>query len=415
LLRLSSAKDVAVSPFVLGLRRWYLKALSDDLISMVSEHTTRWPQNLVEKRRSSLMNPEDQRLNLVELVKNQLAGGVLAKLPELLGTNQTTANTAVNAAVPTLLAALGSTASSRDGARNIQSTLDSFDTRALDNIPQSLSGGSTSLLNLGTSLLGSLFGSGMVSSLSGILSRFAGMDSGKSSSLLSLLAPIVLGVLKNRTQGMGADGLARLLEEQKPNIVNAMPSGLSSALGGVQGMGGIADWARSTVGSAYQGGRVAVSETAGTARASAAAGASALRWILPLLAVVIVAALLWWWNSSMRVPEQTATATLLTNLTGQVNDFFLSATNTFTGIKDAASAEMAVPKLRELSTRLDTMRVAMDQLPADARNRLVALVKDSSAKLMPAMDSVMAMPAVGDTIKPLIDELRRKLNGMVTV
>jgi Bacterial protein of unknown function (DUF937) len=361
------------------------------------------------------MNPEDQRLNLVELVKNQLAGGVLAKLPELLGTNQTTANTAVNAAVPTLLAALGSTASSRDGARNIQSTLDSFDTRVLDNIPQSLSGGGTSLLNIGTSLLSSLFGSGIVSSLSGILSRFAGMDSGKSSSLLSLLAPIVLGILKNRTQGMGADGLARLLEEQKPNIVNAMPIGLSSALQGVQGMGGIADWARSTIGSAYQGGRVAVSDTAGTARASAAAGSSAMRWILPVLAVVIVAALLWWWNSSMRVPEQTATATLVTSLTGQVNDFFQSATNTFAGIKDAASAEMAVPKLRELSTRLDSMRVAMDQLPVDARNRLVALVKDSSAKLMPAMDSVMAMPGVGDTIKPLIDELRRKINGMVTV
>jgi len=361
------------------------------------------------------MNPEDQRLNLVELVKKQLAGGVLAKLPELLGTNQTTANTAATAAVPMLLAALGSTASSRDGARNIQSTLNGLDTRALDNIPQSLSRGGTSLLDMGTSLLGSLFGSGMISSLSGILSRFAGIDSGKSSSLLSLLTPIVLGILKNRTQGMGADGLARLLENQKPNIVNAIPSGISSALEGVQGMGGVADWARGTAGSAYQAGRVAMSEAAGTARASAAAGASALRWVWPALAVLIVVGLLWWWSSNMRVPEQTATATQTASLTGQVNDFFLSATNTFAGIKDAASAEAAVPKLHELSTRLDAMRVAMDQLPADARARLVALVKDFNAKLMPTIDSVVAMPAVGDTIKPLIDELRRKLNGMVTV
>jgi hypothetical protein len=361
------------------------------------------------------MNPEDQRLNLVELVKDHLAGGVLAKLPELLGTNQTTANTAVNAAVPALLAALGSTASSADGARNLQSTLDSFDASVLNNLPQSLSGGGKSLIDMGTSLLGSLFGSSMLSSLSGILSRFAGIDSGKISSLLGVLAPVVLGILKNRTQGMGANGLARLLEDQKPNIVNAMPSGLSSALEGVQGMGGLANWARGTVGSAFQSGRAAVSEAAGTARASAATGASALRWILPVLAVVIVAGLLWWWNSSMRVPEQTATATLLTSLTGQVNDFFLSATNTFAGVKDAASAEAAVPKLRELSTRLDSMRVAMDQLPAEARSRLAALVKESSAKLMPVMDSVAAMPVVADTIKPLIDELRRKLNGMVTV
>ena len=360
------------------------------------------------------MNPEDQRLNLVELVKDQLAGGVLAKLPELLGTTQTTANTAVNAAVPMLLAALGSTASSRDGARNLQSTLDSFDPRVLDNIPQSLSGGGKSLLDMGTSFLASLFGGGMVSGLSGILSRFAGIDSGKSSSLLGLLTPIVLGILKNRTQGMGADGLARLLEDQKPNIINAMPSGLSSALQGVQGLGGVADWARGTVGSAYQAGRAVVSETAGTARASAAAGASALRWVLPVLALVIVAGLLWWWIGGMRTPQQTATVTQIAGLTGQVSDFFRSATDTFAGIKDTASAEAAVPKLRELSTRLDSMRVAMDQLPADARARMVTLVKDLSAKLMPTIDSLVAIPAVGDTIKPLIDELRRKLNGMVT-
>jgi hypothetical protein len=359
------------------------------------------------------MNPEDQRLNLVELVKDQLAGGVLAKLPELLGTNQTTANTAVNAAVPTLLAALGSTASSGDGARSIQSTVDSFDPRVLDNLPQSLSGGGKLLLDMGTSLLGSLFGSGMLSSLTGILSRFVGIDSGKASSLLGLLAPIVLGILKNRTQGMGANGAARLLEDQKQNIVNAMPSGLGSALEGVQGMGGVANWARGTVGSAYQAGRAAVSETAGTARARAA-GTSALRWVLPLLAVVIVAGLLWWWNSGSRAPQQTAIPTQVASLTGQVNDFFLSATNTFAGIKDAASAEAAVPKLRELSTRLDSMRVEMGQLPADARSRLAALVKELSAKLMPVMDSVVAMPVVGDTIKPVIEELRRKLNGMAT-
>jgi hypothetical protein len=361
------------------------------------------------------MNPQDQRLNLVELVKNQLAGGVLAKLPELLGTNQTTANTAVNAAVPMLLAALGSMASSRDGARNIESTLNSFDAGVLNTIPQSISGGGKSLLDMGSSLLASLFGSGMVASLSSILSRYAGMDSGKSASLLSLLAPIVLAVLKNRTQGMAANGLAGLLEDQKQNIVNALPSGLSGALEGVQGLGGIAEWTRGSLGSAYQAGRGAVSETAGAVRASAAPRASALRWVLPVVAaVIIVAGLLWWWNNRMRVPEQTATATQITSLTGQVNDFFLSATNTFAGIKDAASAEAAVPRLRELSTRLDGMRVAMDQLPADARSRLVALVKDSSAKLMPVMDSVVAMPVVGDTIKPLADELRRKLNGLAT-
>jgi hypothetical protein len=361
------------------------------------------------------MNPEDQRLNLVDLVKNQLAGGVLAKLPDLLGTNQTTANTAVSAAVPALLAVLGGTATSRDGARNLQSTLDGFNAGVLDNIPQALSGNGKPLLDMGTNLLGSLFGSGTVSSLGGIISRFAGLESGKGVSLLSLLTPIVLGILKNRTQGQGVEGLVSLLQGQRQNIINAMPSGLGSALEGIQGVSGVADWARDATGSAHQAGRASMSEAAGTARAGMAERSSVLRWVLPVLAVVIVAALLWWWNSGMRVPQQVGTVSQVASLTGQVNDFFLSMTNTFAGIKDAASAEAAVPKLRELSTRLDSIRVSMDQLPTDARNTLVTLLKDASVKLTPVMDALVAMPVAGEKIKPLIDELRRKIDGMVTV
>ena len=115
----------------------------------------------------------------------------------------------------------------------------------------------------------------------------------------------------------------------------------------------------------------------------------------------------------MRTSQQTTTVTQIAGLTGQVNDFFRSATDTFAGIKDAASAEAAVPKLRELSTRLDSMRVRWTAA-AEARASLVALVKDLSAKLMPSIDSLVAVPAIADKLKPLIDELRRKLNSMVT-
>ena len=241
------------------------------------------------------MNADDQRFNLVDLVKDQLSGGVLAKLPEILGTSQTSANTAVSAAVPALLAALGSTASTPGGARSLASELDSFDEQTINNLPQALNAGGKSLADLGTSLLGNLFGSGTLSSLGSVLSRFTGLESGKTGSLLAMLAPIVLGILKRRTQGQGAEGMTRLLEGQKQNIMNAMPSGLGTALAGISGMGALTDWAQGTAGSAYQAGRAGVYEAVGTARASATTGASALRWALPVLAVLIVAGLLWWW------------------------------------------------------------------------------------------------------------------------
>jgi FixJ family two-component response regulator len=65
---------------------------------------------------------------------------------------------------------------------------------------------------------------------------------------------------------------------------------------------------------------------------------------------------------------------------GHVTDFFRMATDTFTGIKDAVSAEAAAPQLRALSTKLETLRVGLSQLPTDARARLVALVQDLGAK-----------------------------------
>jgi hypothetical protein len=362
-------------------------------------------------------------MNLVDLVQEQLGGNVLTRLAETLGTNPDSTRTAANAAIPMLLSALGTQAATRDGARNLASAVDSLDNRVLDNLPQSLNGGGGASLNLGetgTRLLSSLLGGGTLSGLSSLLSRFTGLGSGLMSSLLTMLAPIVLGVLKHRTQGMGSDAntLASLFEEQRQNISNAMPAGLSDQLASVPGMSGAAEWARSAASSAYQAGRTAVSEAGRTARAGAAAGSPALRWVLPVLAILIVAGLLWWWGSRSTL-QQTApvispslVTDQVTRLRGQVTDFFGSATDTFTGIKDTASAEAAVPKLRELSTTLDTMRVALNQLPSEARAKLVALVQEQGTKLMSTLDSVIAIPAVGDTIKPFVDELRSKLRAM---
>jgi hypothetical protein len=114
------------------------------------------------------------------------------------------------------------------------------------------------------------------------------------------------------------------------------------------------------------------------------------------------------------VPPPTLGADQVARLTGQVTDFFRAATDTFTGIKDAAAAEAAAPQLRELLTRLDTMRVALNQLPTDARAKLAALVKDQGAKLLPTIEAAMAIPAVGDTLKPYVDDLRSKLNALGT-
>ena len=121
------------------------------------------------------------------------------------------------------------------------------------------------------------------------------------------------------------------------------------------------------------------------------------------------------------MPQQTApvipssfVTDQVARLTGQITDFFHSATDTLTGVKDAASAEAAVPKLQALSATLDTMRFALNQVPVDARGKLVTLVKDLRTKLLSTIDAVMATPVVDDKIKPVMDDLRSKLHALGT-
>jgi LPXTG-motif cell wall-anchored protein len=67
------------------------------------------------------------------------------------------------------------------------------------------------------------------------IGRFAGLKSGSAASLIQLAAPLLLGVLgdKTRRDGLGAAGLFGLLASQRDSFRGALPAELASAVGGV--------------------------------------------------------------------------------------------------------------------------------------------------------------------------------------
>jgi hypothetical protein len=241
-------------------------------------------------------------MNLVDLVKGQLSGDMIGKFAEMLGTSPDTTREASNAVVPTLLAAVGKLASTQDGATKLSSALNGLDDNLLGNFAQSLSG-KKSVLDMGTSLLGSLFGNAASSGLAGALSRFTGMSNKTTSSLLGTLAPLALGVVKRYAQDISPGGLTRLFEGQQQNIMNAMPAGLSNLLSNVPGIGALSEWATGAAGAALRGRRTAVSEAEKVSRTAVAAGSPTLRWLIPALAILGLVGLLWWWGSAARVPR----------------------------------------------------------------------------------------------------------------
>jgi outer membrane protein OmpA-like peptidoglycan-associated protein len=141
----------------------------------------------------------------------------------------------------------------------------------------SLASGATSspLGSLGSQFLSSIFG-GNLSSVTDTIGRSTGLSSSKVGSLLTMAAPLVLGVLGQhvRQNNLSAGDLGNALKAEAPSFQRFLPAGLGSILGGVS--------------SAVTG-----AVTAAPAKVAAAGN----RWLWPLVAIAVLVLLgLWFFN-----------------------------------------------------------------------------------------------------------------------
>jgi len=102
----------------------------------------------------------------------------------------------------------------------------------------------------------------------------------------------------------------------------------------------------------------------------------------------------------------------LPKLSGDLAGAFSSLTQSLSGIKDAASAEAAMPKLAEISGKLDGAKAAMDKLSDSGKDTLMSMLKPALAKLKELADKVMSLAGVGDKIKPVLDSITAKLDAL---
>lgn len=172
--------------------------------------------------------------NLVDILKDQVAGQLASKAGSMLGESEGGISKALTGIFPTLLGTvLGKVKSDDNGASNLMGMLKDFDGGMLDNIGGALSGdGASNLMNQGGGILDSLLGD-KVGGIVSMISKFSGLGSGSSKSLISMAAPMLMSVLgsKVRSEGLGISGLKDMIMGQEDNIKSAMPSGLSSMPG----------------------------------------------------------------------------------------------------------------------------------------------------------------------------------------
>jgi hypothetical protein len=381
-------------------------------------------------------------MNLVQMILNLLGGDLFSKLAGMLGIRTDQAESAAKAAIPAMLGALVSQASTTEGARKLAAAVNDADEGILGNPAAALSQKGDSLIESGGGLLKSLLGGNMLSGLSSALSRFSGLGTTAITGLLGSLAPMILGFLKRQTKSTGADAasITRLLMGQKDNIAAAMPSGLASLLDNVPGMEDIAGAAQRTAAEAGDYVRAGTSKAANYAKSvsrTPAPNLSFLWWLVPLLALGAIALLWNRWRKDEEPPvaqrrtdvRDTARDTVdeskrvvakkevidnaksgVQTLTEEVTDVFSSATTALTDIEDAASARAAVPKLQELVTKLEGAQSSLRLLPAGQRTAVTNLIETGREKFLPLIDKVYAIPGVRGILKPVIDQLIAKLD-----
>jgi hypothetical protein len=359
-------------------------------------------------------------MNIVSTILNMIAPAILDKLAASLGISATTAKSALAAAIPAVLGAMGSKASSDVGARALFDAVSKADTGAMGDLGATLTGASgADFMKGGLGSLTSLLGDNALSGLTGAIGKQAGLPAAATSSLVGLAGQLAMGQLAKSVTGGGlnASSLAGLLSSQQGNIAAALPAGLGSALSSAGVLGG--DFAGQASKAVNDAARTASAATAQAANAAKKTGTNWLAWIIPLL---VIAAAAWYFLGGMghsvkEAAEQAAgSATALVvdgvDVNAQLTTAFDGLKTTLGGITDAASAQAALPKLQEAVTSVDGLTAMAAKLTPAQRTMLATAITAALPTLKELVAKVLAIPGVGDIVKPTADALMAKVEAL---
>lgn len=367
--------------------------------------------------------------NIVDVVKNQLSGDALGHIGGLLGNESSNLDSGLASAIPGLVNGLTQRASLPGGADSLLSAINDQDGGLLDGVGAMLGEGKgNDLIGMGTKVLSGLMGSSGLGALGSIISGVSGLSKNGSSSLLGILAPIVIGQLKKKVMGDGlnASGLMSLLDSQKQNVQSAMPSGMMEQF---ESAGFISDL-KGGAANLAAGAQESIDQAASTvSNASNDASNASAGWIKKLIPVGAIAALgilafnFFGGSGSEEVEEATAqveevaadvteTASIDVDSLGEdLTGMFDNATGALEGITDAASATAALPQLNEISTQVSGLTDMVGNIPEAARGPLSGIVSTGLETLGPVVEKIGSIPGVGDVINPVVEPIIEALQG----
>lgn len=328
-------------------------------------------------------------INLLQLIQSQLGSTVVGQLSGLLGESESATRGSLSAAVPALLGGLVKQGSTRSGATSLYSTLAEIDTSGLDDIVGNLgSGGFQQMRQQGSGLLEGLFGGGLAR-VTDILTGSSGLSRGGTSSLLSVLAPIVMGFVGRQVSRGGLDvgGLTDLLAGQREHLRGALPGGLDEVLGLDEGDSIRRATERATM-------RVRPER-------------SALRRFLPLAIGLVVAWLAYQLftgtDRSRELPDVAALPP--SEVVSGLDATFDELSGTIEQVRDVSTAREVVPELETAGREIGAVAEGMSTLSGPLRAQLADRARNFAPRLSELMNNANAIPGVGEVLAPALQKI----------
>lgn len=351
-------------------------------------------------------------MNIVENAVRVLTPLIASRIAAALGISPALATTAVAALVPAILAALAGKASTPAGASALSQTLGAQDTSVLDQLSGLLEGpGKTDFIQSGTGALSSLLGTTAPAALATAVSKFTGIEPAAASALVGVVAPVVMGSLAQtqRQSGLDARGLAQLLESQKQTIQAALPAGFAGLLGG----SGLIDALDTS----------AKPAPVGPAARPAAPEPQSYGWLPYAIAIAAAVALYVLFakpsappapapGEAASTPGASPVATAQAEALKQAKALFSGLTATLGNIKDAPTAQAAVPNLAAAGKAVDSLQSLAALLPPEARAPVTQAAATALPSLLELVTRALAVPGAEATLRPLLDPILARLTTL---
>lgn len=393
--------------------------------------------------------------NLATTIISMVTPTLIDKVASAIGISPDLARKGLTAMLPTILGLVASRAATPSGASQLASILSNADQSIGTSAITHLSGPSHNQLSTaGSDMLGSLIGGTEASTLVDTMSRFTGTTGTAGSALAGIGTQLVMGQLARvaSSQKLDASGLASLLSSQQGSIQAALPSGLSSLLANTGSFGHTFSKAASAASAAMP-----PKPAIATGAPRSGVASNILMWLIP---VALVAAAAWYYMSNTPAPAPVAEAPAAATpepapapapaataqepaatppaaapaeqpaataqepaapavapelpaavmaLAKPLMDSMGEATATLGKVTDAESAKAALPAIASLQTLIDAAPATLAALPADQKSAALSSLQPAFAAFKATAEKVMAIPGVGEVLKPSVEALLTKV------